>query len=90
MNASARCWRDVDTVLGNGRERGVGRLRRVPIQLHVDAARPLDHRIPPDRIGKRRDQNVRAGRLGQLDRGVHVGHEIAGALGAEGIRESAS
>ena len=58
----------------------------MPIELHVDPARPLDDSIPPDRIGKSRDYNVRAARFGELHRFVNVSHKIAGPLSAEGRR----
>src|SRR5258708_5382674 len=44
--------RDVDPVLWDRFEGRIGRLRRMPIELHVDATRPLNHRIEADRIVK--------------------------------------
>ena len=57
----------------------------MPIELHVHPARPLDDGVPTDGIGKGRHHDVRPRRLGECDRFVEVGDEIAGPLGAEGI-----
>ncbi|MEJ0045641.1 MAG: hypothetical protein WDN04_05525 [Rhodospirillales bacterium] len=57
----------------------------MPVQLHVDTAGPLNHRIAADRIGKRRNHHAGAGGLRRADRGVHVGDQIAVALRAERI-----
>ncbi len=77
--------RDVNAVLGDCLKGRIGRFCRVPIELHVDGAWPLDHHIAADRIRKGSDQYVCSRLLGDLDRLVDVGDEIAGPLRAEGI-----
>ena len=49
--------RDIDPVLRDGLQRRVGRRLGVPVELHIDAARPLDHGIAADGVGKRRHKN---------------------------------
>jgi hypothetical protein len=78
--------RDVNAVLGDGLERRIGRLRRLPVELHVDAARPLDHGVASNGIGKGVHQDVGAGILGELDGFVDIGDEVARPLRTKGIR----
>ncbi len=76
--------RDINTVLRDCGERGVMRRLRMPIDLHVDAARPLDHRIAAYRIFKRRGKEAGAIGAGGFHRGIKIGDEKAIALGTEG------
>ena len=75
----------IDAVFGHGLKRGIGWFGRVPVQLHVNAARPLDHRVAADRIGEGRDDDVGPGRARRADRDVQIGNEVAGPLGPEWI-----
>jgi len=57
----------------------------VPVDLHVHAARPLDDGVPADRVWEGGDQHIRAAALRGGDGDIHIGDEIAVALGAERI-----
>src|SRR6516225_7890920 len=83
---SGRIRRDIDPVLRHGLQRWIIRRCRVPIELHVDAARPLNDGITADRVGKCRDRQSGAVGAGGLNGRVYVSYEIAGALRTEGIR----
>ena len=57
----------------------------MPVELHVHAARPLDHRVSPDRVRERRDLHIGAGLPRRRHRLVHVTDQVAAALGAERV-----
>ena len=81
-----RIRREVDPGLGHGLQRRRIRRRRVPVELHVDAAGPLNDDVAADRVGKCRDRHGGAiGACGPNGR-VYVGYEIAGPFRAKGIR----
>ncbi len=79
--------RHIDAVLRHGLIGGIRRLGGVPVELHVDAAGPLDHGVAADRIGKCADDDIGARRARGLQRHVEIGDQITGALGAERIRD---
>ena len=58
MNAVHPVGGHIDTVFRNGLERLVGRRGRMPVELHIHAAGPLDDDIPPDRIVKWTDEHI--------------------------------
>ena len=64
--------RNVDPILGNGRERRRGCRDVVPIKLHGYAAGPLNDRIATDWIGEGRDHHPCPGRHSRRDRRVEV------------------
>ena len=59
----------------------------MPIELHVDAAGPLDHRVAADGIVERLDLHIGAGGPGLVDGGVHIPDQKTIALGAERVRD---
>src|ERR1700681_3589980 len=79
--------RNVDAILGNSLEPRIRRRSCMPVQLHVYTARPLDDRVPSDRIVEWTDQDIGACRARGLRRAVEVGHEISRAFHAEGMRD---
>src|SRR5882757_3498762 len=76
--------RDIDAVFGHGLKRRIRRRCRVPVDLRVHAARPLNDRVTADWVGEWLDKNIRTCGACGFDRNVHVGDEEAGPLGAEG------
>src|SRR5882757_10409504 len=70
--------RDIDAIFGHGLKRGIRRRRRVPVDLRVYAARPLDDRVTADWVGEWLDKNIRTCGARGFDRNVHVGDEEAG------------
>src|SRR5439155_21238731 len=50
--------RQVDPVFGNGLQLSVAGRGRVPVELHVDAAWPLDDSVAADRVVERGDDDV--------------------------------
>ena len=77
--------RQVDAVFGNGLQLGVPRRGRVPVELHVDAARPLDDGVAADRVVERGNGDVGATRARCADGGIHIRHEVARSLESERI-----
>lgn len=78
--------RHVDAVFGNGFERRIGGGREVPIELHLQAAGPLDDCIHSDCIFERLDDDLGSGCSRGLNGLIHIGDEVSGALLAEGER----
>src|SRR5882757_9137562 len=78
--------RNIEAILRYSLQRRIARLGRMPIELHVHATCPLDHGVAANRIGEWSHQHVCAVRLGRFDCGVHIGHQVARALGPKGIR----
>src|SRR5260370_20581988 len=72
--------RNVDSILGNSPEPWIRRRSCMPVQLRVYTARPLNDRVPSDRIVERTDQDIGASRTRGLRRAAEVGHEISRAL----------
>ena len=56
-----RMSRYIYPVLWDRHERRIVGERRMPVKLHVNAARPLYDYIAPDRVGIGIDKNVRSG-----------------------------
>ena len=56
--------RHIDAIVGHRFERIVRRRLRMPVQLHVQAAGPLDYCVLADRIVERLDDRVR--RIGKI------------------------
>ncbi|QHP68176.1 hypothetical protein EI171_13490 [Bradyrhizobium sp. LCT2] len=79
--------RDVYAILRNPLEGSVVGFRRMPVELEVDAAGPLDHGIAPDGIREGGDDHVSPRSAGRLDRLVHVADEVAVTFGPERIRD---
>src|SRR5882672_10139625 len=77
--------RNIDAILRNCLEWGIGRRSGVPIQLRVHATRPLNDCILTDRIIEGGDQDVCTSCRGSADRLVHVRDQIACTLQAEWI-----
>src|SRR5258708_37338518 len=76
-----RC--DVDAILGDSLQcRIIGR-GRVPVKLHIHAARPLDNRITAYGVRKWSHEHGSAGRLRCLGGCVEICHKIARTLTAE-------
>src|SRR5580658_7147764 len=71
-------------VLGDRHEWRVVGGCRMPVKLHINAARPLYDYIEPDRVRKWIDENVRSSSARCFDRRIHVCDEIPCALRAEG------
>src|SRR5262249_51542626 len=82
-----RIRRDVDPVLGHGLQRRIIRRRRVPIELHVDAAGPLNDDVAADRVGKCRDRHSSTMSACRANGRVYVGYQIAGPFRTKGIRD---
>jgi hypothetical protein len=59
----------------------------MPVELCIHTAGPLNNGISSDRIVERTDKDIRASRAGGVDCCVDVGHQIAGPLHAEWIRD---
>ena len=49
----------------------------MPIQLHVHAPGPLNHRVPPDGIIERPHDNIRAVALPGFHAAVEIGHQMS-------------
>ena len=77
--------RHVHAIVRHAMQRRVVGCLRMPVELHREAAGPLNDRVLADRIVKRIDQYVGAGRTRRFHRLIDVRHEIAGALVAERI-----
>src|SRR4029077_589430 len=77
--------RNIDTILRNRFEWLLGWGCGGPVELCIYAARPLDDRVFSDRIIKRRNQNIRAGRARGAHRLTHVSYQISSSLHAKGI-----
>ena len=76
----------IHTVFRNGLKSLIGRRGRVPIELRVHAARPLDNGISSDRVIEWSHKNVGAGRASGLDRRIEISHEVTRSLCAKRIR----
>src|SRR5271170_195494 len=76
----------IDTVFRNGLKSFVGRRGRVPIELRVHAARPLDNGISSDWVIEWSYKNVGACRASSLYRRIEIGHEVTRSLCAKRIR----
>src|SRR5580658_2546508 len=79
-----RISRYIYAVLGDRHERRVIGSRRMPVKLHINAARPLYDYIEPDRVRKWIDENGRSSSARCFERRIHVCDEIPCALRAEG------
>jgi hypothetical protein len=55
----------------------------MPIQLHLDAAGPLDDGIDSDRVLERFDNHFGSGGTSGPDRAVHIRNQISGAFLSE-------
>src|SRR5690242_15901301 len=69
-------WRYVHAVFRDDMQGGIRWCGRMPVELHVDATRPLDDRVSSDWIVEWTDENIRASCPSSTDRGIHVGHKI--------------
>ena len=81
------CRNQGDHVRHLARPRGIVSRAEFIAEIHSTAARPLDDGVPPDGIGKVAHNDIRAGRLGELDRFVQIGDEITGPFAPERIRD---
>ncbi len=80
-NESAhRVYRHVDMVFWDHLEARIRCLDRMPLNLCVHSARPLDDRISPDRIVEWTDENIRARRASSANGRHYVGHKITRPL----------
>src|ERR1700758_5669584 len=75
----------IDTVFRNSLKSFIGRSSRVPIELRVHAARPLDNGISSDWVIEWSHKNVGACRTSGLDCRIEIGHEVTRSLRAEWI-----
>jgi hypothetical protein len=75
--------RDIHSVLRDVGEGSIGRRRRMPIKLQIDATRSLNNRIHTDGIGKRLYDDIRAGLSCFRNCRFYVRDEVAIALSSE-------
>src|ERR1700760_4871467 len=76
----------IDTVFRNGLKSFIGRRGRVPLELRVHAARPLDNGISSNWVIEWSHKNVGACRASGLDCRIEIGHEVTRSLCAKRIR----
>src|SRR6201993_1733322 len=76
----------IDTVFRNSLKSFIGRSSRVPIELRVHAARPLDNGISSDWVIEWSHKNVGACRASGLYRRIKIGYEVTRSLHAKRIR----
>src|SRR6202044_3281837 len=78
--------RHIDTVFRNGLKSFIGRRGRMPIELRVHAARPLDNGISSDWVIEWSHKNIGACRTSGLDRRIEISHKVTRSLCAKRIR----